>query len=54
MRGDRVAVLMSQHPAVLVSHFAAMKLGRCRCRFSRCSGSDALRYRLADSAARGR
>jgi acetyl-CoA synthetase len=27
MRGDRVAVLMAQHPAVLVAHFAALKLG---------------------------
>jgi acetyl-CoA synthetase len=52
MRGDRVAVLMSQHPAVLVSHLAAMKLGAVSVPLFSLFGSDALRYRLADSGAR--
>jgi acetyl-CoA synthetase len=52
MRGDRVAVLMSQHPAVLVSHLAAMKLGAVSVPLFTLFGSDALRYRLADSGAR--
>jgi acetyl-CoA synthetase len=52
MRGDRVAVLMSQHPAVLVAHLAAMKLGAVSVPLFTLFGSDALRYRLADSGAR--
>jgi acetyl-CoA synthetase len=52
MRGDRVAVLMSQHPAVLVSHLAAMKLGAVSVPLFTLFGTDALRYRLADSGAR--
>jgi acetyl-CoA synthetase len=52
MRGDRVAVLMAQHPAVLVSHLAAMKLGAVSVPLFSLFGSDALRYRLADSGAR--
>jgi acetyl-CoA synthetase len=52
MRGDRVAVLMAQHPAVLVAHLAAMKLGAVSVPLFTLFGSDALRYRLADSGAR--
>ena len=52
MRGDRVAVLMAQHPFVLSAHFAAMKLGAVSVPLFTLFGSDALRYRLADSGAR--
>jgi len=52
MRGDRVAVLMAQHPAVLVAHLAAMKLGAVSVPLFTLFGSDALRYRLADCGAR--
>jgi hypothetical protein len=52
MRGDRVAVLMAQHPAVLVAHFAAMKLGAVSLPLFTLFGEDALRYRLRDSGAR--
>jgi acetyl-CoA synthetase len=52
MRGDRVAVLMAQHPAVLVAHFAAMKLGAVSLPLFTLFGEDALRYRLQDSGAR--
>jgi acetyl-CoA synthetase len=50
-RGDRVAVLLAQHPAVLVTHFAAMKLGAVSLPLFTLFGTDALRYRLADSGA---
>ncbi|MDG4649937.1 AMP-binding protein [Roseibacterium sp. SDUM158017] len=52
MRGDRVAVLMAQHPAVLVAHLAAMKLGAVSVPLFTLFGEDALRYRLRDSGAR--
>jgi len=52
MRGDRVAVMMAQHPAVLITHFAAMKLGAVALPLFTLFGEDALRYRLADSGAR--
>jgi acetyl-CoA synthetase len=51
-RGDRVAVLLPQHPAVLVTHFAAMKLGAISLPLFTLFGEDALRYRLLDSGAR--
>ena len=51
-RGDRVAVLLPQGPAVLISHFAAMKLGAIVLPLFTLFGSDALRFRLADSGAR--
>jgi len=50
--GDRVAILMAQHPAVLVSHFAAMKVGAIALPLFTLFGSEALRYRLADSGAK--
>lgn len=51
-RGDRVAVLLAQSPEVLITHFAAMKLGAVVLPLFTLFGSDALRYRLADSGAR--
>jgi acetyl-CoA synthetase len=51
-RGDRVAVLLAQQPAVLVTHFAVMKLGAVSLPLFTLFGTDALRYRLADSGAK--
>ena len=51
-RGDRVGVLLPQGPAVLLAHFAAMKLGAVALPLFTLFGPDALAYRLADSAAR--
>jgi acetyl-CoA synthetase len=51
-RGDRVAVLLPQDPAVLITHFAAMKLGAISLPLFTLFGADALAYRLADSGAK--
>lgn len=51
-RGDRVAVLLAQHPLVLVAHMAVLKLGAVVLPLFTLFGEDALRYRLADSGAR--
>ncbi|RSK35936.1 AMP-dependent synthetase [Rhodovulum iodosum] len=51
-QGDRVAVLLPQAPAVLIAHFAAMKLGAVGLPLFALFGPDALDYRLADSGAR--
>lgn len=51
-RGDRVAILMSQNPRVLVAHLAAWKLGCVSLPLFTLFGEDALRYRLADSGAK--
>jgi acetyl-CoA synthetase len=51
-RGDRVAVLLPQHPAALITHFAAYKLGAIALPLFTLFGQDALRYRLADSGAK--
>ena len=51
-RGDRVAVLLAQHPFVLVAHMAVLKLGAVVLPLFT-FGEDALRYRLAE-VARGR
>ncbi len=51
-RGDRVAVLLGQGPEVLISHFAAYKLGAVVLPLFTLFGPDALAYRLADSGAR--
>ncbi len=51
-RGDRVAVLLSQSPQVAVSHIATYKLGAVAVPLFALFGEDALRYRLADSAAK--
>lgn len=51
-RGDRLGVLLPQGPAVMVAHFAAMKLGAVSLPLFTLFGPDALAFRLADSAAR--
>ncbi|WP_343082179.1 AMP-binding protein [Ostreiculturibacter nitratireducens] len=51
-QGDRVGVLLPQGVAVLITHFAAMKLGAVALPLFTLFGPDALAYRLADSAAR--
>ncbi len=51
-RGDTVAVLLPQGPAVLIAHFAAMKLGTVVLPLFTLFGPDALAYRLADAKAR--
>lgn len=51
-RGDRVAVLLGQGPEVLISHFAAMKLGAVGLPLFTLFGPDALAFRLRDSSAR--
>lgn len=51
-RGDRVAVLLPQAPAVPIAHFAAMKCGAVVLPLFTLFGADALRVRLADSGAR--
>ncbi len=50
-KGDRVAVLLSQCPEVMVAHFAAMKLGAIVLPLFTLFGEDALAFRLADSGA---
>ncbi|MDJ1016065.1 MAG: AMP-binding protein [Paracoccaceae bacterium] len=50
-RGDRVAVLLTQSPAVMVAHFAAMKLGAIVLPLFTLFGEDALAFRLEDSGA---
>ena len=51
-RGDRVAILLPQSPEVLITHFAAMKLGAIVLPLFALFGPEALRYRLADSGAK--
>lgn len=51
VRGDRVAVLLSQSATVPIVHFAAMKLGAIALPLFTLFGTDALLYRLADSGA---
>ncbi len=51
-RGDRVAVLLSQTPALAVAHIAAYKIGAVVVPLFALFGEDALRFRLADSEAR--
>ncbi|MEM9342208.1 MAG: AMP-binding protein [Pseudomonadota bacterium] len=51
-RGDRVAILLPQDPVVMLTHFAAMKLGAVTVPLFTLFGEDALRYRLEDSGAR--
>ena len=50
--GDRVAVLLSQTPALPVAHIAAYKLGAIVVPLFALFGEDALRFRLADSEAK--
>ena len=51
-RGDRVAVVVPQKPANLLTHLACWKLAAVSIPLSVLFGDDALRYRLTDSEAR--
>ncbi|MGA7488303.1 MAG: AMP-binding protein, partial [Xanthobacteraceae bacterium] len=51
-RGDRVAILLPQSPAVAVSHIAIYKLGAVALPLAMLFGVDAVAYRLKDSGAR--
>ncbi len=51
-RGDRVAILLQQGPEVLITHFAAYKLGAIALPLFTLFGEEALSYRLSDSGAR--
>lgn len=50
--GDRVAVLLGQEPETAITHLAAYKIGAVAVPLFTLFGTDALRYRLADSGAR--
>src|SRR5215470_9293613 len=51
-RGDRVAILLPQAPAVAVSHIAIYKLGAIALPLAMLFGVEAISYRLKDSGAR--
>ncbi|MDU8944846.1 AMP-binding protein [Rhodophyticola sp. MJ-SS7] len=51
-RGDRVAILLPQCPEVMITHFAAMKLGAIALPLFTLFGEEALAFRLSDSGAR--
>jgi acetyl-CoA synthetase len=51
-RGDRIAILLPQSPAVAVSHIAIYKLGAVALPLAMLFGVEAIAYRLADSGAR--
>ncbi|MBF9046534.1 AMP-binding protein [Rhodobacterales bacterium LSUCC0031] len=51
-RGDRVAVLLPQHPAAIITHVAVMKRAAISLPLFTLFGSDALAYRLRDSGAK--
>ena len=51
-KGDRIAVLLGQGPEVLITHFAAYKLGAAVLPLFTLFGADALAYRLSDSGAK--
>jgi acetyl-CoA synthetase len=51
--GDRLAILLPQSVETVVSHLAAYKLGAIAVPLAALFGSDALRYRLATSGAKG-
>ena len=51
-RGDRVAILLPQGPAVPASHIAIYKLGAIALPLAMLFGEEALSYRLQDSGAR--
>ena len=51
-RGDRVAILLPQMPAVAASHIAIYKLGAIALPLAMLFGLEAISYRLADSGAR--
>ena len=50
-RGDRIALLLAQGPAVAVSHIAIYKLGAIALPLAMLFGVEAIAYRLADSGA---
>ena len=50
--GDRIAILLAQAPEVLITHFAAWKIGAVTLPLFTLFGEEALAYRLADSGAR--
>ena len=50
--GDRVAILLSQGPAVATAHVAVYKLGAVAVPLATLFGVDALGYRLGDAGAR--
>jgi acetyl-CoA synthetase len=50
-RGDRVAILLPQSAATVAAHFAAYRLGAIALPLAALFGTDALRFRLADSGA---
>jgi acetyl-CoA synthetase len=52
-RGDRVGILLGQSPETAISHVATYKLGAIAIPLFTLFGTDALEYRLANSAARG-
>jgi acetyl-CoA synthetase len=51
-RGDRIAILLPQGPAVAVSHIAIYKLGAIALPLAMLFGIEAISYRLKDSGAR--
>src|SRR4029450_7700977 len=51
-RGDRIALLLAQGPAVAVSHIAIYKLGALALPLGMLFGVEAIAYRLKDSGAR--
>jgi acetyl-CoA synthetase len=51
-RGDRVAILLPQAPAVAASHIAIYKLGAIALPLAILFGNEAISYRLQDSGAR--
>ena len=51
-RGDRVAILLPQAPAVAAAHVAIYKLGAIALPLAMLFGVEAISYRLADSGAR--
>ena len=51
-RGDRIALLLPQGPAVAVSHIAIYKLGAVALPLAMLFGVEAIAYRLEDSGAR--
>lgn len=51
-KGDRIAIFLPQGPEVLITHFAAYRIGAIIVPLFILFGSDALAYRLADSGAK--
>ncbi len=51
-KGDRVAILLPQHPWTAIAHIAAWKIAAISIPMFTLFGEEALEYRLADSAAK--